>query len=44
MINLVMQIIDTNQAKKIRINTSMLQSDLCDYSDSYIVAKGTITG
>ena len=31
-------------SKKIRFNTSMLQSDLCDYSDSYIVAKGTITG
>ena len=23
--------------------TSMLTSDLCDYSDSYIVIKGTVT-
>ena len=25
-----------------RFKTSMLRSDLCDYSDAYIVAKGTI--
>ena len=29
--------------KEIRIKTSMLKSDLCDYSDAYIVVKGTIT-
>ena len=29
--------------KQIRFKTSMLQSDLCDYSDEYIVVKGTIT-
>ena len=29
--------------KQIRFKTSMLRSDLCDYSDSYIVVKGTIT-
>ena len=29
--------------KKIRIKTSMLKSDLCDYSDAYIVVKGDIT-
>ena len=29
--------------KKIRIKTSMLRSDLCDFSDVYIVVKGTIT-
>ena len=29
--------------KKIRIKTSMLRSDLCDYSDAYFVVKGTIT-
>ena len=29
--------------KKIRIKTSVLRSDLCDYSDAYIVVKGTIT-
>ena len=30
-------------SKQIRFKTSMLRSDLCDYSDSYIVVKGTIT-
>ena len=29
--------------KKIRIKTSTLRSDLCDYSDAYIAVKGTIT-
>ena len=29
--------------KKIRFKTSLLRSDLCDYSDAYIVAKGDIT-
>ena len=29
--------------KEIRIKTSMLRSDLCDYSDAYIIAKGDIT-
>ena len=29
--------------KEIRIKTSMLRSDLCDFSNAYIVAKGTIT-
>ena len=28
--------------KEIRIKTSMLRSDLCDYSDAYIVVKGNI--
>ena len=28
--------------KKIRIKTSMLRSDLCDYSDTYIVVKENI--
>ena len=32
-----------NVNKEIRIKTSMLRSDLCDYSDSYIVVKGNIT-
>ena len=27
--------------KEIRIKTSMLRSDLCDFSDAYIVIKGT---
>ena len=29
--------------KEIRIKTSMLRSDLWDFSDAYIVVKGTIT-
>ena len=29
--------------KEIRIKTSMLRSDLCDFSDAYIVVKGSIT-
>ena len=29
--------------KEIRIKTSMLRSDLCDFSDAYIVVEGTIT-
>ena len=32
-----------NVNKEIRIKTSMLRSNLCDYSDAYIVVKGTIT-
>ena len=32
-----------NIDKEIRIKTSMLRSDLCDFSDAYIVVKGTIT-
>ena len=32
-----------NTNKQIRFETSVLQSDLCDCSDPYVVAKGTIT-
>ena len=32
-----------NPNKEIRIKTSMLRSDLCNYSDAYIVVKGDIT-
>ena len=32
-----------NPNKEIRIKTSILRSDLCDFSDAYIVVKGTIT-
>ena len=32
-----------NTNKQIRFKTSMLRSDLCDYSDVYIVVKGDIT-
>ena len=29
--------------KNIRFKTSMVRLDLCDYSDAYIVVKGSIT-
>ena len=29
--------------KLIRFTTSMLRSDLCDFSDAYVLVKGTIT-
>ena len=32
-----------NPSKPIRFKTSMLRSDLCDYSDAYVWVKGTIT-
>ena len=32
-----------NVNKEIRIKTSMLRSDLCDFSDVYIVLEGDIT-
>ena len=32
-----------NPIKQIRFKTSMLRSNLCDFSDAYIVVKGTIT-
>ena len=32
-----------NPSKEIRIKTSILRSDLCDFSDAYIVVKGNIT-
>ena len=31
-----------NVNKEIRIKTSMLRSDSCDFSDAYIVVKGNI--
>ena len=34
---------DYNPDKEIRIKTSMLRSDLCDFSDAYIVVEGHIT-
>ena len=43
MINLIMQKIDIIQISKIRFKTSVLRSDLCDYSDASIVVKGNIT-
>ena len=32
-----------NPNKEIRIKMSMLRSDLCDFSDAYVVVKGVIT-
>ena len=32
-----------NKGEQIRFKTSMLRSNLCDYSDAYIFDKGTIT-
>ena len=32
-----------NENKSIRFKTHMLRSNLCDYSDAYILVKGTIT-
>ena len=32
-----------NENKSIRFKTPMLRSDLCDYSDAYILVNGTIT-
>ena len=32
-----------NENKSIRFITPMLRSNLCDYSDAYILVKGTIT-
>ena len=31
-----------NENKAIRFKTPMLRSNLCDYSDAYILVKGTI--
>ena len=32
-----------NPNKEIRIKTSMLRSDLCNFNDAYVVVKGIIT-
>ena len=40
----VNSLLDTyNENKSIRFKTPMLRSNLCDYSDVYILHKGTIT-
>ena len=40
----VNSLLDTyNQNKSIRFKTPMLRSNLCDYSDVYVLVKGTIT-
>ena len=39
----VNSLLDTyNENKSIRFKTPMLRSNLCDYSDAYILVKGTI--
>ena len=30
-------------SKQIRFKTSMLRSDLCDFTEAYLVVKGTLT-
>ena len=32
-----------NENKSIRFKTPMLRPNLCDYSDAYILVKGTVT-
>ena len=32
-----------NANKEIRIKTSMLRTDLCNFNDPYIVVKGAVT-
>ena len=32
-----------NENKSTRFKTPMLRSDLCDYSDAYVLVSGTIT-
>ena len=32
-----------NESKSIRFKTPLLRSDLCDYSDAYILVNGTVT-
>ena len=40
----VNSLLDTyNANKSIRFKTPLLRSNLCDYSDAYILVKGTIT-
>ena len=40
----VNSLLDTyNENKSIRFKRPMLRSGLCDYSDAYILVKGTIT-
>ena len=40
----VNSLLDTyNENKSIRFKTPMLKSNLCDYSDAYILVEGTIT-
>ena len=34
---------DFNTSKQIKFKTSMLRSDLCDYSEAYVWVKGDVT-
>ena len=39
---MIYQAVNILLTKTLRFKTSMLRSDVCDYSDVYIVVKGTI--
>ena len=43
MLKLIVYSIRITKMKSIRFKTPMLRSNLCDYSDAYILVKGTIT-
>ena len=36
-------LLENNENKSVRFKTPMLRSNLCDYSDAYILVKGKIT-
>ena len=40
---MICQVVNILPTKNIKFKTSMWRSDLCDYSDAYIVVKATIT-
>ena len=40
---MVMPVEHATQIIKIKLETRMLKSSLCDYSDAYVLVKGTIT-
>ena len=40
---MIYQAVNTLSTKILRFKISMLRSDLCNYSDAYIVVKGRIT-
>ena len=43
MLELIVYLIRITKINQIRFKTPMLRSNLCDYSDAYILVKGTIT-
>ena len=40
---MIYQVVNILLAKNIKFKTSILRSNLCDFSGAYIVVKGTIT-